>query len=61
MKPKKGIKRILMFAAAGILLGAYLYILFLSFHPNVTEDYRTRYLEEGYFYGEGENNGQSSE
>lgn len=39
-----------MFLAAALLLAWYLYVLFLSFHPKVTEDYRMRYLEEGYFY-----------
>lgn len=43
-----------MFLIAILLLAGYLYVLYLSFHPRVTEDYRMRYLEEGYFYGDTE-------
>lgn len=47
-----------MFLISALLLAGYLYVLYLSFHPRVTEDYRMRYLEEGYFYGDTEQEGQ---
>lgn len=45
-------KRIFMYVLSGLLLAGYLYVLYVSFHPQVTPDYRMRYIEEGYFYEE---------
>lgn len=45
-------KKFLMYALTVLLLAGYLYVLYVSFHPQVTADYRMRYIEEGYFYGE---------
>lgn len=44
--------KFLMYALTVLLLAGYLYVLYVSFHPQVTADYRMRYIEEGYFYGE---------
>ena len=41
---------VMAYILSGLLMAFYLVVLYLSLHPRVSEDYRMRYLEEGYFW-----------
>lgn len=49
-----------LYVLSAALLTWYLVVLWQSFHPVVSEDYRRRYLEEGFFYDDVENDGSSA-
>lgn len=51
MKQNKAARAFAYILAAGLLI-FYLVVLYLAFHPDVSDDYRMRYLEEGYFWEE---------
>lgn len=52
MKHRRKAWNIIAYCIAAALLAFYLVMLYLSFHPDVSDDYRMRYLEEGYFWEE---------
>ena len=54
MEAKKKIlfSRIIAYVISAILFGFYVLMLVRSINPQTTDDYRMRYLEDGYFYGQ---------
>ncbi|SHI32239.1 hypothetical protein SAMN02745229_02901 [Butyrivibrio fibrisolvens DSM 3071] len=51
-KKKKIVSSIIAYAISAILFGFYVLMLVRSINPQTTDDYRMRYLEDGYFYGQ---------
>ena len=41
--------KVASYVLAAALLIFYIWVLYLAYHPNVTYDYRVRYIENGYF------------
>ncbi len=42
--------RITAYIISAVLFGFYIIMLIRSVNPNTSDDYRMRYLEDGYFY-----------
>ena len=51
-KKKKIFSSIIAYVISVILFGFYVLMLVRSINPQTTDDYRMRYLEDGYFYGQ---------
>lgn len=50
MQNKKSLGKFIAYIMSSLLFAFYVFMLIRSVTPQVSEDYRMRYLEEGYFW-----------